>query len=103
MPKIFHLAFALLFLCFSLAAQADGPDKQSANEIFTAKARIAHDFARAIDIRTLSASQKAAYLSAMAYVDPGHEVPQDLLQSALLYLQANKASFPNTDYVTVVD
>ncbi len=42
-------------------------------------------------------------VSAYAHLDPQHVVPRALLERAVAYFDANKATIPNQSYVTVVD
>src|SRR5262249_26157571 len=93
--------FALLL--FSIIVRADGPDKQTPEEIAAAKAVIAHDFAGAIDPESLNEWQKFVLTAPYSTIDPNHEVPADLLKNALTYLAANSSGFPNQNYIVVVD
>lgn len=52
----------------------------------------------------ISLSAKAAInLQEYDYVDPGHVVPDALLRQALSYFQQYKSSFPNQNYISVID
>jgi hypothetical protein len=82
---------------------AENPDVQTADEIAAAKAKVAHDFAKAKLPSALSASEMQAIKAKYAYLDPNHEVPADLLQTATAYFAQNQSSFPNQGYITVVD
>ncbi len=101
-------AFLCLLLCGPLIALAESPapenfDIQSPAEIARAHAAVARDFAHARQPMVLSARDKAKILAAYDYLDPKDEVPSDLLSTAVLYYDLNKASFPNQNYMTVVD
>ena len=41
--------------------------------------------------------------SKYSYLDPRHEVPQEALQKATDYFDANKSRFSNQNYITVID
>lgn len=51
----------------------------------------------------LPKSQEEVLLSKYDHLDPGHEVPTDLLKKAVLYFDANQAKFPNKNYLSVID
>jgi hypothetical protein len=90
-------------LASPLSALADGPDRQSPEEVAAARRQIARDFAGAVNPDQLTEDETAWLLAPLAKIDPNHEVPADLLKTALTYFQANKSGFPNRDYITVVD
>jgi len=105
-PKKFWLAplFAVLLMAASTAsAQFENPDVQSPEEIAHAHQIIEHDFANAIEPEMLSAATQDGILQGYTNLDPNHLVPTDLLKAAVVYFDANKKSFPNQDYLTVVD
>ena len=81
----------------------EGYDRQTPAEIESARAQIERDFAHQIEPRSLSAAQKNRILANYGHLDPKHEVPSDLLSDAVTYFDANKASFPNQAYITIVD
>jgi hypothetical protein len=81
----------------------ENPDKQSPEEIASAKARIARDFGGAQQASSLSARERAQIQARYAYLDPNHLVPADLLATATTYFDQNKTSFPNQGYITIVD
>ena len=105
-------AFTLAFASMSSFSNAfdpqimevpEGYDYQSPTEIEAARAQIAKDFAGATDPTALSGRVRAKMLAQYAHLDPGHEVPADLLEEAVVYFDANKNRFPNQAYITIVD
>src|SRR5665213_1519758 len=98
---------SLLALGLSMSSVAfafsENPDVQTPAEIANAHMLIDRDFAHAVHPNLLSPAQQQSILTRYAYLDPNHEVPADLLKTAVMYLDANKASFPNQAYITVVD
>lgn len=96
------LTAALLVLLPGVAF-ADGPDKQTPEEIVSARAVIAKDFKNVVLPGSLTRASKRTILSKYAYLDPKKEVPTDLLEEAVLFFDQNKASFPNQAYITVID
>lgn len=72
------------------ALASDGTGEQTAAEIIPAPA-------------PLPQPQEQALLSKYDHLDPGHEVPTDLLKKAVLYFDANQAKFPNKNYISVID
>ena len=100
-----NLTFVTLtvFLAPGLAHALDGIDAQSPEEIRAAREQITREFADAIQPYQVSAFQSSSILKNYDYLDPQHEVPSDLLATAVLYFDANKANFKNQSYLTVVD
>lgn len=102
-----NLAAALvptLFLALPAWAEVtENPDVQSPAEIEQARQRVAHDFANAIQVESLSPAQKDNILANYGNIDPNHWVPTDLLSQALVFFDANKDKFPNQNYITIVD
>jgi hypothetical protein len=84
-------------------AMEENPDIQSPEEISRAHAAIDRDFAHARSLNEMSIGEKVSTLTRYAYLDPNHEVPPDLLNTAVLYLNANETSFPNQAYIAIVD
>ena len=84
-------------------AMPENPDVQSAEEIARAHAIIARDFAGAIDPSEWIHTKNLDILKMYPQLDPTHAVPSDLLATAMAYFEANKGSFPNQSYVTIVD
>jgi hypothetical protein len=80
---------------------AENPDVQSPAEIAAAREQIARDFPPRRE--ALTAAEHEAIQQKYAYLDPNHEVPRDLLDTATTYFAQNKSSFPNQGYITVVD
>lgn len=97
------MILSLILSLAAVAAHADGPDPQTPREIAAARAVIERDFANAVEPWELTELDKAALLVPLRNIDPGHEVPPDLLENALLFFQANKSRFPNQNYITIVD
>jgi hypothetical protein len=87
----------------ALTATSENPDVQTPDEIARARAAVARDFANVKLPGALRADERAAIHAKYAYLDPQHEVPADLLDTATTYFDQNKASFPNQGYITVVD
>lgn len=78
-------------------------DLPSQEEVEEARALIERDFANAVDPESMPAIQKEQVLAQYDHVDPKKLVPATLLKNALLYFDANEASFPNKKYITVVN
>lgn len=81
----------------------EGFDVQSPEEIRRAHLQIEKDFAHAREPQIFSETEKLKILAGYSYLDPQHLVPTDLLQNAVIYFDANKASFLNQGYITIVD
>lgn len=81
----------------------EGWDVQSPEEIARARREIEALFTGDDEPRFHSESERLRVLDRYSYLDPRHEVPADLLQQAVLYFDANKAKFPNQNFITVVD
>lgn len=84
------------------ATDGENPDKQSPEEIAEAEERILRDFGGYTDpaeMRSASGELPAKY----AHLDPNRVVPRDLLVTAVSYLDANPAGFPNKSHLTIVD
>ncbi|MGZ3721985.1 MAG: murein L,D-transpeptidase catalytic domain-containing protein [Bdellovibrionales bacterium] len=98
---------SLLALGMTLGSSAlalpENPDIQSPEEIARAHAVIEKDFEGAIDPADFSLTDNFEILAAYPQLDPGHEVPADLLANAVAYFDANKSRFPNQAYITIVD
>jgi len=94
---------AMVTLSATAYAMNENPDIQSPEEIARAHAAIERDFAHARSLTEMSVGEQVSVLARYAYLDPNHEVPADLLNSAVLYLNANKNSFPNQSHIAVVD
>ena len=98
------LTSVVVFLFLPLAAFAlDGIDAQSAAEVQAAREQIAKEFGNAIQPGEVSAFQASSILKNYNYLDPKHEIPNDLLEKAVVYFDANKAKFKNQNFITVVD
>lgn len=82
---------------------ADGPDKQTPEEINAARAAVERDFKNAVQPWALTRSQQLNILSKYPHLDPKKEVPQGLLEEAVLYFDKNRAGFQNQNYITVID
>lgn len=81
----------------------EGFDVQSPEEIRRAHLQIDKDFAHAREPQIFSEAERLNILAGYSYLDPQHLIPTDLLQSAVIYFDANKASFANSAYLTIVD
>lgn len=100
---LFSLVALNLILSSLAFAQFENPDAETPQEIARAKALIQRDFANATQPAQILPVIQAAILKNYGYLDPNHEVPADLLKDAVLYYDANLASFPNKGYITIVD
>lgn len=81
----------------------EGFDRQTPEEIEQARQVIARDFAGAISPFNMDKSTEDEILARYNYLDPSHEVPTDLLKTAVLYYDANLERFPNKAFITIVD
>lgn len=81
----------------------EGFDKPSALDVYMARWRIHWDFWDQQDPQSLSEEEKSEILSRYGHLDPKREVPQDLLESIVLYFDLHKAKFPNRKYISIVD
>lgn len=92
---------ALLILATAFPALAlENPDIQTPEEIAAAHRRVDADFAHAITPSD-DAFEGIAYK--YRHVDPLRQVPGDLLKKAVAYFDANRSSFPNQNYIGIVD
>ncbi len=100
------LCFIVAFYpAFSRGIQAlpEGFDRQSEAEIAIAKKRIE---ALGFDLNDEPIRDQTAVLRVFnqyGHLDPKHEVPQDLLEQAILFFAANKEKFANQRFITIVD
>lgn len=105
----FRIIFTLTLLitvgesAFSLGLTPENPDMQSAEEIETARQRIALEFSGAIHPSDLSAKQRHSILRKYGHLDPEGMIPENLLEEAVLFFDANRARFPNQTHLTIVD
>lgn len=81
----------------------EGFDKESPEKIEAAKKEIENLFADAIYPSSMNAFAKDVVTANYQHLDPGHEVPTDLLKDAVVFFDANKSKFPNQDYIIVID
>jgi hypothetical protein len=81
----------------------EGFDRQSPAEIERSAQAIRQEFGDAILPEAMSESEKAEVLSRYQHLDPEREVPTDLLETAIVYFDKNKAKFPNQSYFSVVN
>lgn len=81
----------------------EGVDRQTPEEIARAKEIIARDFADAIELEKINAVRFKTIMAKYSYLDPDNLVPDDLLEQAVVYFDANKDKFKNQDYITIVD
>jgi len=107
MLKIKFLTLLFLFTPLAHAIpvieMGEGFDKQSPEEILRARIQIEAEFANAINPNILPLQEQTRILKKYSYVDPQGDVPQDLLDEAILYFDTNKDKFPNQAYITIVD
>ena len=95
--------FLITWTLSSIAAFADGPDKQTPEEIAAARLVIERDFKNMVLPEAVQPFQKRKILDKYGYLDPKREVPTDLLEKTVIFFEQNMASFPNQNYVTVID
>lgn len=81
----------------------EGFDKQSSGEIVKARWKIIWEFWNEKDVNSLTEEEKNEILARYQYLDPKHEVPQDLLDTTVLYYDLNKLKFPNQDYISIIN
>ncbi len=104
-----HALLAAGFLLITSMSHANTPvtgegfDRQSLEEIAAARAKIEALFHNAVRPQALSKKQKQTILAKYQHLDPNHEVPSDLLEEAVIYLDQNLDKFPNQLYLTVID
>ena len=106
-----YFIFILVGCAWAMASTAqtqepplrEGFDRQTLEEIRRAHIQIDKDFAHARRPQIFSEAEKSKILAGYNYLDPQHLVPTDLLQTAVIYFDANKASFANQSYITIVD
>jgi len=72
-------------------------------KIAAARLVIENEFRNAIFPSSLTRASQRTILTKYAYLDPKKEVPTNLLEAAVLFFDQNRASFPNQEYITVVD
>ena len=100
MSKICWLIFILVI---ALIGCAQPNDQQSLAEIEQIDASIRNEFADAVDPDKITPQQRENILSKYQNLDPNKEVPADLLESAVVYFDANKAKFANQNFLSVID
>jgi hypothetical protein len=105
-----HVLVLAAAVCVPLSGFAQSPDeigegfdRQSPAEIEKARLEIEHVFGSSATIKPLNAVEKKALLKKYQHLDPKHEVPTDLLETAVTYFDQNLGKFPNRNYITVID
>ena len=105
--KTFGLVILLSLIVgpFSLASFSEDEifDYQSPEEVEAARLQIQREFSDAILPSSLSPKEKMIILNQYQHLDPNNEVPQDLLEPAVLYFDLNKNKFPNQNYLAVIN
>ncbi len=81
-------------------AVTENPDVESPAEIAAARAAVERDFDHATDPSEIAAKTVPR---GYAHLDPDHVIPENLLKTAITYFDERKASFPNKNYITIVD
>lgn len=105
---IFAVIFAFIYLPVNSFGQSgeelgEGFDKQSAEEIASARKNIETAFSHAIYPKSLNVSEQKKILEKYQYLDPNKEVPTDLLEQAVIFFDQNLDKFPNQAYLIVID
>lgn len=77
----------------SIESASENPDIETPAQIAAAHAKVAADFA----------VKHSLAPGNWSHLDPEHVVPENLLKEALVYFDANRESFPNQTYMTIVD
>jgi hypothetical protein len=93
----------LTILITGLTAHAENPDRESWSKIQAAQELISQEFADVVEPDQLFQKQAERVLSGYNHLDPYRRVPSNLLASAVLYFDQNKAKFKNQKYITIVD
>ncbi len=106
--KLSLSAISALLICSVSFAQdiadfTEGFDKESPEKIERARLEIESLFKDAIYPMNMNAFRKSVILANYQHLDPNNEVPTDLLEEAVVFLDANKDKFPNRNYVIVID
>jgi hypothetical protein len=106
MKNIF--ALLVLFIAIPMNAESiddmrEGWDVQSKEEIQRAREEIQRQFSGDDEPHFLTDYDRLKVLDKYSYLDPKHWVPTDLLSKAVTYFDANKAKFPNQNYIGIVD
>lgn len=78
-------------------------DVESPQEIEKARIKIEALNFNEVTLKSYSKSKKESILNAYSHLDPNRFVPTDLLESTILYFDANKSKFSNQKYLAVVD
>ncbi len=86
----------------STVAAAEDLDLESPAVIQEAKERIAREFAGS-EVQPMDESTLNQILKSYAHLDPKHYIDTAILKKTVLYYDKNKSSFPNPDFVTIVD
>lgn len=99
---------AVFLLCSTSFAQdttdlGEGFDKESPEKIEQARMEIERLFKDAVQPMGMNAFRKSVILANYQHLDPNNEVPTDLLEDAVVFLDANKSKFPNQNYIIVID
>jgi hypothetical protein len=82
----------------------EGYDLQTPAEIESARRKIVDMFPQAEDTNVdKNDPNKSSVLEKYAHLDPSHEVPNDLMEAALIFFDANLAKISNQNYLTIVD
>lgn len=108
MIRLKTMLLALLALPMIASAQqteilGEGFDRESPEKIEQARQEIEALFKDAIYPMGMNAFRKSVTLANYQHLDPNGEVPTDLLEDAVIFLDANKSKFPNQNYIIVID
>ncbi len=79
------------------------PDDPNSEVVDTSAANAPTSLPNVVKPAQIGSTQARDILENYSYVDPTHLINQTVLQNALLFYDANKSSFTNQSYITVVD
>lgn len=98
----FALVFSLSQMSFAHGL-ADDPYDERENKMADGPIPAAPNYLSRFTTRSLSAKDRAAILNKYSFLDPRREVPQNLLEAAVEYYDANLAHIPNKNFLSVID
>lgn len=81
----------------------EGFDRQSPQEIESARKNIEKLFSNSIKPQQVANEDKTKILERYQHLDPNNEVPDKLLEDTILYFDQNKSKFPNQAYISIID
>ena len=96
-----------IFLCLSqwsfAFTQPDDAFDERENKLADGPIPAAPEYLSRFTTRLRSAKDRVEILSRYSFLDPKHEVPQTLLEDAVVYYDTNLANIPNRNYLSVID